>query len=304
MPPANRVRYVQSATELSDSWKVEEVAAALGVPYVQVIGHLHLLWWFAANATNESQEQGDLSRFTAETLERRMRWGGDPGALVRALIAFGWLDDSDGQLAVHDWADHSGLGVTRMNQKAARSREWRQRTAPTGTPATETITAPKVPETIGAPDETGSAAVRVLREVLAIGNPDADARRAIANALPDPTINDLAELRRVAEAWKLRGYSRKNLAGVLEWYVGGIPESRSASRPSGERSSAASNMRAIGSALAGRQNNGDQTRTPGRSRFTELLAGDLSPSGRGTGGSSVSTPRLLEGHRTTAVVDG
>jgi hypothetical protein len=120
------VRYVQSATVLSDHWKVESVADHLGISYVQVIGHLHLLWWFTANATDASQTTGDLSRFSAAVLEKRLRWTGTEGALVDALTVAGWLDrDVNGGYHVHDWAEHSGQGVVAMNARAAKMREWR-----------------------------------------------------------------------------------------------------------------------------------------------------------------------------------
>lgn len=126
MTSRNRVRYVQSATDLNDHWKVEAVADGLGISYVQVLGHLHLLWWFTANATPESQTTGDLSRFPAVVLEKRLRWDGAEGALVDALTVAGWLDrDNEGGFHVHEWAEHSGQGVVAMNARAAKMREWR-----------------------------------------------------------------------------------------------------------------------------------------------------------------------------------
>jgi len=311
MSPINRVRYVQSGTDLSDSWKVDTVAVALDVPYVQVLGHLHLLWWFTANATHESQEFGDLSRFTASILERRMRWSGTAGALVAALVASGWLDDVDGALFVHDWADHSGAGVVRMNRNAARMRSSRAggevtnaNSADTVQARADTVQARADTVRVQTSDAESTEAVRVLREVLNIGNPDASVRRAIATAVPDPTTEELAELRKAAEAWKLRGYSVKNIAGVLEWYAGGIPDSRRTDRPGPRRNTAASNMRAIGGALSGGSADGNSSPDRRRSRFTELLASSIPATNGTTRGSGGVIAGVLGSGSAAAVVDG
>ena len=303
MSPINRVRYVQSGTDLSDSWKVDTVAVALDVPYVQVLGHLHLLWWFTANATHDSQEFGDLSRFTVSILERRMRWSGTAGALVDALVASGWLDDVDGALFVHDWGDHSGAGVVRMNRNAARMRSSRAGNDVTNARA-DTVQARADTVRVQTSDAESTEAVRVLREVLNIGNPDASVRRAIATAVPDPTSEELAELRKAAEAWKLRGYSVKNIAGILEWYAGGIPDARRTDRPGPRRNTAASNMRAIGGALSGGSADGNSPTDRRRSRFTELLASGVSTPNGTTRGSSGVIAGVLGSGSAAAVVDG
>lgn len=310
MSPINRVRYVQSGTDLADSWKVDMVAAALDVPYVQVLGHLHLLWWFTANATSESQQEGDLSRFTASTLERRMRWSGTPGALVDALVASGWLDEAGGAVSVHDWADHSGAGVLRMNRNAARMRSSRAGVGVSTADLDDTVqarahTVQARAHTVRVPSSGGESteAIRVLREVLNIGNPDPSVRRAIANAVPDPTSEELAELRKAAEAWKLRGYSAKNIAGVLEWYAGGIPDARRTDRPGTTRNTAASNMRAIGGALSGDRTDGNSGTTRRRSRFVELLASGVSTPNGTTRGSGSVIAGVLGSGSAAAVAD-
>jgi hypothetical protein len=309
MSSINRVRYVQSGTDLSDSWKVDTVAVALDVPYVQVLGHLHLLWWFTANATHDSQEFGDLSRFTASILERRMRWSGTAGALVDALVASGWLDDVDGALFVHDWGDHSGAGVVRMNRNAARMRSSRAGNDVTNARAdtvqarADTVQARADTVRVQTSDAESTEAVRVLREVLNIGKLDASVRRAIVAALPDPTTDELDRLRRAAEAWKLRGYSPRNIAGILEWYVGGIPDGRRPGAAGATRDTASSNMRAMGAALSGDVNDANQTGTRRRSRFTSLLAGSVPATNGTTGGSSVVIAGVLGGGSATSLAD-
>ena len=304
-----RVKYIQSATELSDSWKVEAVAISLGVPYVQVLGHLHLLWWFTSNATLESQEAGDLSRFSSAMLERRMQWTGEAGALYDALITASWLDLHDGTLTVHDWADHSGRGVTQMRAATARMDRIRNDRRPL-TPEPVALEpqrlepvaldpAPPASQELRAPiDQTQNLCTEVLRDVLGIRKLDAVTLRAITAAVPTPTTEDLDQLRAAAEAWKLRGYNPKNVAGVLEWYVGGVPATRGQERTTSARPTASSNMRAIGKALMENATD-DPSANRRRSRFSQLLAGGVSPSSSAPGGSGAAIAGLLGGGSTT-----
>lgn len=45
-------------------------------------------------------------------IEEGLDWDGEPGALVRALVATGWLDeDPANRLLVHDWLDHAEEAV-------------------------------------------------------------------------------------------------------------------------------------------------------------------------------------------------
>ncbi len=114
-----RVGYIGVSTELLGHWKVELVADRLGIVPAQVVGHLVGLWSFAANATAESQADGDLSRFSPSMLERRAGWSGEAGALWQALLQ-AQLVDADGRL--HDWAEHAGRGIASMTAGRDRMR--------------------------------------------------------------------------------------------------------------------------------------------------------------------------------------
>lgn len=64
----------------------------------------------------------------AETaLERACGWHGEPGALVAALVACGWLDrDENGALEVHDWDEKQGAAVAKADKDAERKRKFRK----------------------------------------------------------------------------------------------------------------------------------------------------------------------------------
>lgn len=65
-------------------------------------GLVCLFLWAAANRTD-----GDLAGMSAEDIELAADWGGEPDALVTALREVGFLDGDDGDLKIHDWAEHN-----------------------------------------------------------------------------------------------------------------------------------------------------------------------------------------------------
>lgn len=148
---ATRVVYISSSVALADHWKVHELAHHAGCSYLEAIGILHHLWWFTANASEDAQLTGDLSRFPARVIEQacrgelldvRERFANsshtvrEPFAVVRALFAAGWLDgEIDGEKHVHDWRDHAARGIERMTKARDRMRERRDGTRATATDA-------------------------------------------------------------------------------------------------------------------------------------------------------------------------
>lgn len=84
--------------------KVDLLMFGLTLPRPAVVGHLELLWHFAARYA----PRGDVGRFTDAQLAAAACWEGDPARFVRALVDCGWLDDCDEvRLVVHDWHDHA-----------------------------------------------------------------------------------------------------------------------------------------------------------------------------------------------------
>jgi len=92
--------WIESHTVLSRHRKVLFLAHDLHIPIVQAIGHLHAFW----HTVLEQQEDGDLSEWPDDMIEKAALWEGEPGSLVSRLRERGWID---GHL-VHDWLDYTG----------------------------------------------------------------------------------------------------------------------------------------------------------------------------------------------------
>ncbi len=77
----------------------------------------------------------NLSRFTADDIASFIDWDGDPAELIKTLVECRWLDEKDGCLSVHDWAEHCPGYVherTRKREQRQMSRDIRDspRTVP------------------------------------------------------------------------------------------------------------------------------------------------------------------------------
>jgi len=98
----------------------------------EALGTLGFLWMLAA----EVAEDGKLGDFDPGDLERLLRWDGEAGDLVAALVRCGWLDQhEDGSLRVHDWHHATGKGL--HERALARARKRRQRAAQKDSVASE-----------------------------------------------------------------------------------------------------------------------------------------------------------------------
>jgi hypothetical protein len=108
--------WLKSHQSLRDHPKTRKLARRLGgVP--AAIGHLHCLWWWCLDYATD----GDLTRHDHEDIAIACEWDGDPGELIDALVACGFLDDKDG-LRVHDWAEYAGQLILRREENRERAR--------------------------------------------------------------------------------------------------------------------------------------------------------------------------------------
>jgi len=79
------------------------------------IGHLELLWHFAA----EFAPRGDIGKYDDEQIEGALHWHGKRGKLIQALTTSGWVDAHDQcRLAVHDWREHCDEATRKRLQRA------------------------------------------------------------------------------------------------------------------------------------------------------------------------------------------
>lgn len=114
--------WIESHQTLAAHPKTRKLAHLLSVSKPAAIGHLHCLWWWAIDYT----EDGGLERFDSLDIAIAGEWEGDPDAFVGALVKAGFLDESpDGHLSIHDWADYAGKLIERKKANAQRMRDAR-----------------------------------------------------------------------------------------------------------------------------------------------------------------------------------
>lgn len=120
--------WVESHQSLGRHPKTRKMARLLEINTVTVIGHLHLLWWWAIDYA----EDGDLSEFDAADIAVGAEWAGDPDVFVEALRECGtgggngFLTES---MQIHDWHDYAGKLVERRRANRRRMREARSASA-------------------------------------------------------------------------------------------------------------------------------------------------------------------------------
>lgn len=64
---------------------------------------LLMLWMWAA----QNRPEGNLKGMNEEDIELVAEWRGEKGALLAALTGLRWLDATDGQYSLHNWADRN-----------------------------------------------------------------------------------------------------------------------------------------------------------------------------------------------------
>ena len=110
--------WIESHQEVGRHPKTKKLARLLGVSLPAAVGHLHYLWWWALDFA----PTGSLGKFDAEDIADAMQWDGDPGQLVDALLAAGYVDNAEDGLALHDWAEYAGKLLERRAKDRARKR--------------------------------------------------------------------------------------------------------------------------------------------------------------------------------------
>lgn len=108
--------WIESHQTLREHPKVYVLVDALGVSKAQVLGHLHLLWWWCVDyAPDGVISQNDVA------IARAAEWSGDPKQYVTALVTAGFVDRRGDVLVMHDWGEY------RLHYDLLRERQERQR---------------------------------------------------------------------------------------------------------------------------------------------------------------------------------
>lgn len=114
--------WIKSEQALASHPKVHLLAKELGVSVPQVIGHLHLLWWWALDYADD----GNLTRYR-DFIPNASQWVGDEEIYVTSLIKHEFIDVKDEQLFIHDWLDYTGALIETREKDAERKRQARAR---------------------------------------------------------------------------------------------------------------------------------------------------------------------------------
>lgn len=107
--------WIESHTNLLRHRKLVELAKALRLRPVYLMGHLHALWHVAL----EQQEDGNLSAWSDEFIAESSAYPGDAHQYVRLLTEHGWLDPNR---VLHDWLDYAGRYLIRKYGTSNRPR--------------------------------------------------------------------------------------------------------------------------------------------------------------------------------------
>lgn len=114
--------WIKSEQALASHPKVHLLAKELGISVPQVIGHLHLLWWWALDYADD----GNLTRYR-DFIPNASQWVGDEEMYTTSLIKLGFIDVKDEQLYIHDWLDYTGALIETREKDAERKRQARAR---------------------------------------------------------------------------------------------------------------------------------------------------------------------------------
>lgn len=108
--------WIESHQSLGAHPKTKKLARLLNAPIPQVIGHLHMLWWWALDYAQD----GSLARYQVEDIADAVLWEGSATLLVSALLDAGFLEHIDGHPAIHDWPEYGGKLIAKRKADADR----------------------------------------------------------------------------------------------------------------------------------------------------------------------------------------
>ena len=112
--------WIKSDESLSQHPKVDQLADSLDISNVEVIGHLHYLWWWALSYS----QNGDLSRYQ-NRVAAAANYKGDNDFFIDCLVECNWLDRKGKTLKIHDWDDYHGALMDKREKATERKRKER-----------------------------------------------------------------------------------------------------------------------------------------------------------------------------------
>lgn len=101
--------------------KTLRLKSLLGIGVAQAVGHLTMLWIWAADGTKD----GSLAGLTPTEIAEVSGWAGNAEDFVAALVDAGYIDKTPTGLQLHQWAENTGQQEREAKREAARERQRR-----------------------------------------------------------------------------------------------------------------------------------------------------------------------------------
>ncbi len=123
--------WLQSETKLRSHPKLKITAQQLGITKVEMIGYLHLFWYWIleyhedGNLKTYGNTDDDKKQFLAEVISEGAEWTGEPMVFFDALLDNCWIDEENGRYTIHDWNDLSGKYAIQKEQTRLRQAKHR-----------------------------------------------------------------------------------------------------------------------------------------------------------------------------------
>ncbi|WP_246096633.1 DnaD domain-containing protein [Paenibacillus sinopodophylli] len=115
--------WIESHQELARHPKTKRLSRKLGVTVPTVVGHLHMLWWWAVDYAQD----GNISDYDPEDIAEAIDWPTDKADnLLQALVDAGFVDKVERCVTIHDWFDYAGRLVDNREKNKERKRKSRE----------------------------------------------------------------------------------------------------------------------------------------------------------------------------------
>ncbi|OFV81456.1 MAG: hypothetical protein A2Y78_08920 [Acidobacteria bacterium RBG_13_68_16] len=184
--PTTPTIWIPSHDGLVDHPKTLAVARRLGICPVQVVGHLHCLWWWVMR----HRGTGNITGVADEDLAVAARYDGSAPDFVAALLQCGGGDGKPGfiertkrdQIVIHDWRSYGGKLADK--RAGARARQAKSRSPKAGSHAPERVTS-RGSHAHVTPQDKDKEKEKDLGEISPLGPPPLTAS--------DAAIGDLAD---------------------------------------------------------------------------------------------------------------
>ena len=111
--------WIEMHDSARDHPKIIKAARDLGIPEVQMLGHMCSLWLW----TLRMAPDGDLGSFDSEDIEIGAKWDGKPGEFIQACESRGLVDNGEYGYKIHDWMDFAGSLKSAIRSKKHRERK-------------------------------------------------------------------------------------------------------------------------------------------------------------------------------------